>query len=117
MPGSFEPGLMYLGAVTLGGTADTYCLQILSPQELDPTFARDGGLFGDVRLIDSETSAAVETTITPDSIEAYKIRLSEYRTRFTAQANARGIAHFVIPTDTAIDSLILNTLRRGGLFR
>lgn len=117
MPGSFEPGLMYLGAVTLGGTADTYCLQVLSPQELDPTKARDGGLFGDVRLLDSETSAAVETTITPDSIEAYKVRLSEYRARLTSQANARGIGHFVIPTDTAIDTLILNTLRRGGLFR
>jgi len=117
MPGSFEQGLMYLGAAAMAGTADAYCVQVLSPQELDPSKARESGLYGDLRLTDAETSGGVEVTVTPDSITAYRVRFNAYRESLTRACAKRGIAHLVVPTDTAIDELILKTLRRGGLLR
>lgn len=117
--GSFDGGgLDYLAAGTRSGATDTYCLQVLSPQELDPAKAATqhaGSLRGDLRLTDVETSAAVEVTITPDAIAGFRSRFSAARANLQAQCSSRGIAYVCVATDTPLEELLLNTLRRGGL--
>jgi uncharacterized protein (DUF58 family) len=113
-----DPGLGYLGAGSMSGMTDTYCLQVLAPDELDPTTAAaapGATLNGDLRLTDIETAAAVEVTITPDSIAAYKRRFEAARTALRAACSMRGMAHVVIPTSTPLSDLLLNTLRRSGM--
>jgi len=117
-PSTHEPGLDYLGAGTRGGATDTYCLQILAPQELDPRAAETqhaGSLRGDLRLTDVETGAGVEVTITPDAVESFRARFATSRELLREACSQRGIAYVCVNTSTPIEDLLLNTLRRGGL--
>jgi len=117
IPGGCDDGLLYLGAGALSGTLDCYCLQVLSPGELDPTREQGRGLVGDLRLTDVETGKAAEVTVTPATIARYKQALKAAIDELKRDCRSRGLAHFVVPTDTAIDQLILGSLRRGGLLR
>lgn len=116
-PGGCEAGLTYLGAAAMSGAMDAYCVQVLSPAELDPTKEQSSGLFGDLRLTDVESARAAEVTVTPETIARYRANFGAYQDRLREACVSRGIAHFVVPTDTPIDQLLLGTLRRGGLLR
>jgi uncharacterized protein (DUF58 family) len=111
-------GLTYLAAANATPASfDTYALQILSPAELDPTVAQSQGLIGDLRLTDAESGRAVEVTVTPATIERYKASLLRHTDQLRADCLSLGIAHFNIRTDTPVVDLVMQTLRRGGLFR
>ncbi|MBS0196722.1 MAG: DUF58 domain-containing protein [Planctomycetes bacterium] len=117
IPGGCDTGLAYLGTATMSGAFDTYCVQILSPAELDPAREQAAGLFGDLRLTDAESGRSAEVTVTPESVAIYKRNFAAYQEQLHVACTFRGMAHSVVPSDTPIDRLILNTLRRGGLFR
>lgn len=102
---------------TFQGGFDTYCLQTLAPGELDPAREADQGLLGDLRLTDAETGKATEVSISPALIAKYKAGVQAYITNLRAECAKRGIAHFLVPTDTPIDQLVLGSLRRGGMLR
>lgn len=104
-------------AGTSQGGFDTYCLQTLAPGELDPAREADLGLLGDLRLTDAETGKATEVSISPALIAKYKAGVHAYIDNFRAECIKRGIAHFLVPTDTPIDHLVLGSLRRGGMLR
>ncbi len=99
------------------GTYDTWCLQVLSPGELDPSSLAEAGLVGDLRLTDAETAKAVEVTISPASIAQYKAGLSSHNAAVKRACLERGIAHALVDTSTPVEELVLSTLRRGGLLR
>ncbi len=99
------------------GTYDTWCLQTLSPGELDPTLLASSGLIGDLRLIDIETNRGLEVTISPASIAQYKASLQRHLDICKRACLSRGIAHALVRTDTPVEQLLLGTLRRGGLLR
>lgn len=105
-----RPALNYLSA---GGGFDTTCLQVLSAAELDP--AKEPGVIGDVRLIDAESAASAEVTVTAATIRKYRQRLADHVERLRAACAARGIAHAVISSDTDPGPLLLDYLRRRGL--
>ncbi|HYE63873.1 MAG TPA: DUF58 domain-containing protein [Phycisphaerales bacterium] len=116
-PGSSSAGLQYLGAATMDGAFDTYALQVLAPAEIDPAKDQDRGLVGDLRLTDIETGGAAEVTVTPASVARYKQALQKHNQALRNDCLSRGIAYFLVPTDTPVDQLILGSLRKGGLLR
>jgi hypothetical protein len=64
----FEAGLRYVA----GGRYDLFCVQALSPQEIDPD------LQGDLKLRDLEDDDMAEVSITQPLIKQYKANLNAY---------------------------------------
>lgn len=115
-PGALQPAVNALAAA--GSAAfDTYLLQTLAPAELDPASEAGEGLIGDLRLTDIESAEAREVTISAGLITAYKRCLAAYTAGLRDLAVSRGLGAFVVPTDTPIETLVLDSLRRGGMLR
>lgn len=100
-----------------GAAYDTFVLQVLSPSELDPAKDVASGLVGDLRLTDAETGRGAEVTISQAMIRQYRRRMEELRGRVRRQCHARGLGYFLVPSDTPVETLVLDSLRRGGLLR
>ncbi len=109
--GDFERGLTDL----TGRGFDAHIIQTLAPTELEPERAASEGLVGDLRLTDVETGRAAEVTITGALIRRYKARLEAHLQRVERACLVRGIRHALVRTDTSIDQLVLDALRRRGL--
>jgi uncharacterized protein (DUF58 family) len=107
----FEKGLNMVA----GRGYDLYALQILAPQVVDPT--RDGGVAGDLVLVDSETAAETEVTVTPELMRIYRDRLDRLCGALRGFCTRRDIVHMVVETSTPVETLMLEYLRRRGLLR
>ena len=92
-----------------GRSGEVVVLHTLSPQELRPT------LGGDVRLIDRESGAAVSVTLNNDAIRLYGQRLAEWRRTVESFCARHGLGYVPIDTDTPLESLVFDTLRRRGV--
>ena len=108
-PRGYERGLR---ALSTAGGYDTYCLQMLCDGELEPDPAT---ISGDVRLLDAETGRAAEVTITAEVVKRYRERLAEYIGDLADFCKAREMSHSVVRTDTPIETLVFETLRRRGM--
>lgn len=86
-------------------------IQVLSPDELDPT------LDGDLRLIDVETGAPQEVSVTSSLLEEYRRRLATFTTDLEEFSRARGISFLQVPSNVPLEDLVLRTLRRTGLVK
>lgn len=122
VPEGYASGLSALGGGSSAATGwDITLLQILSPGELDPGAERDGSggevVLGDLRLADAETGRAVEVTVTAELVEKYRQNLERYQQELHRYAAARGMQHLVVRSDADIQNLLLDELRRHGLFR
>ena len=106
----YEKGLRYLA----GGGYDTFALQVLSPQEIDP--AR-GGMSGDLKLTDVEDGDIAEVTITPALLRRYKQTLDAYCGGLREFCIRRDIMHVTVDTGTDLDTLLLEYLRKRGLLK
>ncbi len=94
-----------------GRPGDLVVLHTLSPQELRPT------LGGDVRLIDRESGAAVSVTLNNDAIRLYGQRLTEWRRTVESFCARHGIGYVPIDTETPLETIVFDTLRRRGVVR
>jgi uncharacterized protein (DUF58 family) len=103
----YEDGLRLL----IGRGYDVFAMQILSPQELDPPIT------GDLRLKDVEDGDLAEVTISAPLLKRYKANLTAYCDQLGAFCARREISLMTISTETPIDSLIIDYLRRKGLLR
>jgi len=118
--GGYDEGLNYLAGRASGALAssfDTYCVQTLAPGEINPDRERERGLLGDLRLTDVETGRSADVTITPASINAYRLGLARHQAALKAAARSRGIALVTVETSTPVETLMLGTLRQGGMMR
>jgi len=113
-PGGYERGLRSLGAI---GGFDTYCLQVLSPGEIDPAVEVDRGLAGDVRLADIESGRSAQVTITPALIKRYRERLARFNDELHTFCVARAMSHIVLPSDADLAGVTFDALRRHGVLR
>lgn len=117
----YTRGLNYLASAGPGGGYDVYVLQTLSPGELEPEregASRDGGsgtIIGDLRLLDVETGAAAEITISAAVLNRYKQRLAAHVESVRAACAVRGMAHVMIRSDEDVGRLLLDYLRRRGM--
>jgi len=110
-PEGFEKGL----AMVAGRGFDLFAMQILAPQVVDPS--REGGITGDLLLVDSETGVETEVTVTPELLKIYKTRLDRLCGSLRAYCARRDIVHMVVETSTPVETLMLEYLRRRGLLR
>jgi uncharacterized protein (DUF58 family) len=106
----FDKGLRYLA----GGGYDTFCLQILSPEEIDPG---KSGLAGDLRLTDIEDEDAAEITVSAALLKRYKENLNAYCGKLRDFCIRRGMMHLTIDTNTDMSTLLMEYLRRRGLLK
>ncbi len=106
-PDGYEDGLDAL----LQAGLDVIVLQVLSPQELEPV---EGG---DVELVDAETGEIVEVSLTPRMIAVYRERLDRWCAEPEAICARRGISYCRVSTDTPLEELMLDQLRRVGILR
>ncbi|MFW6060720.1 MAG: DUF58 domain-containing protein, partial [Phycisphaeraceae bacterium] len=91
---------------------DVYAIQVLAPQEVDPT---RGEIVGDLRLRDKEDGDVAEVSITPALLKRYKANLQAYCNHVRDQCLRRGIAYMVSETDVPLEDVVLKYLRRRGL--
>jgi uncharacterized protein (DUF58 family) len=101
----FESGLRYVA----GGKYDLFCVQILSPQEIDPS------LTGDLKLRDIEDNDMAEVSITQPLIKQYKSNLNAYCLSLKDYITRRGGTYLFTSTAVPFDTLVLNYLRERGL--
>jgi uncharacterized protein (DUF58 family) len=101
----FESGLRYVA----GGKYDLFCVQILSPQEIDPE------LTGDLKLRDIEDNDMAEVSITQPLMKQYKSNLNAYCLSLKDYITRRGGTYLFTSTTVPFDTLVLNYLRERGL--
>jgi len=106
----YEKGLRYLA----GGGYDTFCLQVLSPEEIDPG---KHGLAGDLRLTDVEDEDTAEVTVSAALLKRYKENLDAYCGKLREFCVRRGMMHITVDTATNMDTLLLDYLRKRGLLK
>ncbi len=86
-------------------------LHVLAPQELDPT------LEGDLKLVDSETDAAVEITADLDLLSRYRTRVETWQNEWGQFCAARSINYAPIETSRPFEELVLSFLRRREVLK
>jgi len=103
----FEGAVKHLAACG----SDVYAVQVLAPEEISPS------LMGDLKLVDSETQAFTEITVSRSLMKRYERNRDAFLERVRRFCHARGIGHFAVSSDTPIDYLTLDLMRKGGMFR
>lgn len=103
--GGYENGLRYVA----GGKYDLFCIQVLSPQEIDPD------LQGDLKLRDIEDDDMAEVSITQPLIKQYKSNLNAYCLSLKDYVTRRGGTYLFTSTAVPFETLVLNYLRERGL--
>ena len=111
-PAGYGPGLRALAAA---GGYDTYCLQVLSPGEMEPEREAEQGVAGDLRLTDIETGRAAEVTVTGAVLKRYKERLADYLSELGGFCTARDMTHAVLRSDRDVGEVVFGELRRLGM--
>jgi len=106
--GDLSAALRYLAAERF----DTYVIQLLSPQEVDPT---KGEMVGDLRMVDLEDGDVAEVSVTPALLKRYKATLQAYCNEVRDQCLKRGIAHMITETSVPFETVVLKYLRQRGL--
>ena len=86
-------------------------LHVLDPEELAPT------LTGDLRLLDSETGAAREVSLSPALLAQYDAGLKTFCDGLQALANRYGMDYVRSSTALPFEDVVLKSLRGGGLVR
>jgi len=105
--GGFEQGLRYL----LGRRYDIYCIQMLSPEEIDPALA------GDLQLKDVEDDDLAEVTVSRALLNRYKQNLTSYCENLKGFCTRRGISYMFTSTEVPFDQVVLTYFRKRGLIQ
>ncbi len=103
----FEGALKQMAA----SGSETYAVQVLAPEEIDPK------LSGDLKLVDSETGGFVEISVSRALLKRYRKNRDGFIERVRGHCHARGISHFIVSSDTPIERVAFDLLRKGGMVR
>ncbi len=95
----------------MGRGYDVFAIQVLSPQEVEPDIS------GDLQLRDVEDGDMAEVTISAPLLKKYKENLSAYCQDLRDFCARREITGLTIQSDTPIDTLLVDYLRKRGLLR
>ena len=105
-PNGYEEGLNALVARGF----DVQVIQILAPEELNPT------AFGDLRLVDSETGGLQEVTFGKYRLAAYRQSVANYVQCLREFCQSRGMGFFSVGSDTSLEELLLKQLRASEIW-
>jgi hypothetical protein len=90
---------------------DVYLLHVLCPEELNPEVK------GDLKLIDCEDDDVAEVTISRPLLDKYKRTVAAFIEGARNFCSRRGMTYLMTGTDTPVETLVSNYLRRRGLVR
>jgi uncharacterized protein (DUF58 family) len=90
---------------------DVYVLHVLCPEELNPEIK------GDLRLIDCEDEDVAEITVSRPLMDKYKRTLASFIDGAREFCARRGMTYLMTSTETPVDKLVANYLRKRGLVR
>ena len=90
---------------------DVYLLHVLCPEELNPEIK------GDLKLIDSEDDDIAEITVSRPLLEKYKRTLASFVDGAREFCTRRGMNYLMVSTETPVETLVANYLRKRGLVR
>ena len=107
----YEAGIKML----VGRGYDVFLVQVLSPQELDP--AGPSGIAGDLRLRDVEDADFAEVTISAPLLKRYKANLTAYCDQLRDFCLRRDMSLLTVRSDTPIETLVLDYLRKRGVVK
>jgi uncharacterized protein (DUF58 family) len=82
-------------------------VQVLAPEELEPSLA------GDWQLVDDEDGRPLEVTLTPRALRRYRDRLDAYTREVAAFCHGQGITFLQFPGDISVEDAVLRLLRRA----
>jgi hypothetical protein len=105
-PAGYEAGLTAL----VGRGFQINCVQILAPEELDPT------TFGDLRLVDAESGFEQEVTFGKYRLKAYQQTVANYIQRLREYCAGRGSRFFSVSSATDLGDLLLKQLRASEVW-
>jgi uncharacterized protein (DUF58 family) len=90
---------------------DMYVLHVLCPEELNPEIK------GDLRLIDCEDEDVAEITVSRPLLDKYKRTLATFIDSAREFCARRGMNYLMTSTETPLEKLVANYLRKRGLVR
>jgi len=105
-PAGYEAGLNAL----VGRGFHVDIVQILAPDELAPT------VFGDLKLVDSETGGEQEVTFGKYRLKVYQQAVQNYIQRLREFCQVRGINFFSAASSTSLEDLLLKQLRKSEVW-
>lgn len=105
--GGYEDGLRFLTARGL----DTYCVQVLADEEVNPSVT------GDLKLTDAEDGDEAEVTISAPLLKRYAETLAAFRGGLNSFCTKRGMSYLFTTTNVPFEKLVLGYLRSRGLLR
>lgn len=91
---------------------DVYAIQVLSPDEVDPS---KGEIVGDLSLEDLEDQDRADVSITPALIKRYRQNVQAYCQHVRDTCLRRGISYLATETDVPFENVIMRYLRERGL--
>ncbi len=103
----YEKALRFLVAQQM----DVYVLHVLCPEELNPE------LKGDLKLIDCEDEDIAEVTVSRPLLDKYKRTLASFLDGAREFCTRRGMSYLMTSTETTVETLVANYLRKRGLVR
>ncbi|HWX21266.1 MAG TPA: DUF58 domain-containing protein [Candidatus Binatia bacterium] len=105
-PAGYESGLTAL----VGRGFQVDIVQILAPDELSPS------IFGDLRLVDSETGGLQEVTFGRYRLKSYQQTVQNFLQRLREFCQPRGINLFTVSSNTVLEELLLKQLRKAEVW-
>lgn len=90
---------------------DVYVIHLLSPEELNPEVT------GDLKLVDCEDDDVAEITVSRPLLDRYQRTLASFIDGAREFCTRRGVNYVMASTDTPIEQMVSNYLRRRGLVR
>jgi uncharacterized protein (DUF58 family) len=103
----YEEALRYLVARQF----DTYVIQILAQEEVEPEVT------GDLQLLDIEDDDVAEITVNAPLLKRYKQNLDAFRQGLHEFCTRRGIAYLFTSNQAPFERLVLTYLRQRGLVK
>jgi uncharacterized protein (DUF58 family) len=86
-------------------------IHILSPDEVEPIIS------GDLKLIDSEDSSAIEITADYDLLSRYKNSLQEWQSTLQHFCSSRGILYIPLQTSLPLEDFLFAWLEKQGVLK
>ena len=100
-PGGYEQGLRAL----MERRFDVHVIQLLAPEEIEPT------LGGDLELVDAESGEVREVSLDAETLRAYHRELDGYLSRLEAFCRANELTYTRVTTDVPLEDLLLRRLK------
>ena len=90
---------------------EVFALQILAPEELQPEVT------GDLRFVDTETQQTLDISSAGDLLGIYHEHLSALQDQLASGCRQRSGRYQCINSETPIETVLFDTLRRQGWIR